>query len=79
MEPTFYLKYNSTANASACTIPNFGAFFCHRGAKWISMQIFPPRYILAVRPSNDGSSISIGVSGYVAGIYLKNVMINLEL
>ncbi len=34
----------------------------------MSRQIFPPLYILAVLPSSSGSSISIGVAGYVAGI-----------
>jgi hypothetical protein len=41
------------------------------GAKWISKQILPPLYILEVFPSNSGSSSSMGVKGYPAGIYWK--------
>lgn len=69
--------YN-TASLRACTIPKFGAFFYHKGAKWISIQILPPLYILGVNPSNDGISISIGANGYVGGILL-NIIYSLQI
>ena len=54
-------------SAMACAMPNRGAFLLHNGLKWSVMQIFPPRYILAVFPSNSGSAISGAVIGYVTG------------
>ena len=58
-----------TPRAIACAIPNLGTFLAQRGLKWSVMQIFPPRYILAVLPSNSGRAISGAVVGYVTGIY----------
>ena len=54
-------------SAIACAIPNRGAFLLHKGLKWSVMQILPPRYILAVFPSNSGNAISGAVMGYVTG------------
>lgn len=62
-----------TPKAIACAIPNFGTFLAHRGLKWSVRQILPPRYILAVLPSNSGSAISGAVAGYVIGICEINV------
>ena len=49
--------------ANAWAIPNFGEFFAHNGAKWISWQILPPLYIFIVLPSNYGNSNSMGLLG----------------
>lgn len=57
-----------TPSAIACAIPNLGTFLAQRGLKWSVRQIFPPRYIFAVFPSNSGSAISGAVAGYVTGI-----------
>lgn len=57
-----------TPSAIACAIPNLGTFLAHNGLKWSVKQILPPRYILAVFPSNSGSAISGAVAGYVIGI-----------
>jgi hypothetical protein len=48
---------------SACAMPKWGTFLDHSGLKWIVKQIFPPRYILLVFPSNSGSSSSGAVAG----------------
>lgn len=64
-----HMSINITAKANACAIPNPGAFFCQRGEKWMSIQIFPPLYIFSVFPSSSGSFISIGVRGYPTGIW----------
>lgn len=57
-----------TPNAIAWAIPNLGTFLAHKGLKWSVKQILPPRYILAVLPSNSGKAISGAVAGYVTGI-----------
>lgn len=54
--------------ARAWAMPSLGVFLAHSGAKWISWHILPPLYILTVLPSSSGSSSSIGLLGYVAGI-----------
>lgn len=58
-----------TPKAMACAIPNLGTFLAHSGLKWSVKQILPPRYILAVFPSNSGNAISGAVTGYVIGIW----------
>jgi len=57
-----------TPRASAWARPNLGMFRCHKGTKWSVVQMIPPLYILAVRPSSFGSLISGGAEGYDAGI-----------
>lgn len=40
--------HGASPKHNACAIPNLGAFFAHRGLKWIVRHILPPRYILDV-------------------------------
>lgn len=54
--------------AKAWAIPSLGVFLAHKGAKWMSWQIFPPRYIFTVFPYSSGNYSSMGLLGYVAGI-----------
>lgn len=72
--PSFTIFGTSAASqgpkaiAKAWAIPSLGECLAQRGAKWMSWQIFPPRYILIVLPSSSGSYSSMGELGYVAGI-----------